>query len=519
MKKRYNYNGVIILALAFFASVRIIYLIWGPFDLSPDEAHYWEWSRRLDLSYYSKGPAVAYVIAFFTAIFGNTAFGVRIGAVVFSTLASYLLYLIAADVFEDSRNGFYAALLANIVPIFSAGSVLMTTDVLFVFFWAAAIYCVLAAIKDNDGKGAAWWYLTGVSVGLGFLSKYTMALLYPCLLLFLAFSKKDRFWLKRFEPYTGALLSLVIATPVIYWNISHGLVTIRHTMGQAHVGSAGLIDTDNSGFTIMPLLEFIGSQAALITPLIFAGGIYGLWRCVKTGLREGRSPLLLAFFTSAPLFLFFCLASLNGKVQGNWAIASYVTAFAATPWAFTGLYRQGRAINLLKTVAVVAISISVIATVIAYEPAILEPLGFRHIIDRPPFNRVTGWKELGARVSELRAKMPPETGVFIMSDTYQITSELAFYTEGQPMTYNAYTGERRMNQYDLWPGYGSLKGSNAIYVKGGSAVAEDAITEKFDVCTRDVFMLRLVDRPLKEFTFFRCYNFKGGDAPGEIHKF
>jgi hypothetical protein len=30
-----------------------------PFDLAPDEAHYWDWSRHLDWSYYSKGPLVA----------------------------------------------------------------------------------------------------------------------------------------------------------------------------------------------------------------------------------------------------------------------------------------------------------------------------------------------------------------------------------------------------------------------------------------------------------------------------
>src|SRR5262245_32109308 len=31
-------------------------------DLAPDEAHYWDWSRHLDWSYYSKGPLVAYLI-------------------------------------------------------------------------------------------------------------------------------------------------------------------------------------------------------------------------------------------------------------------------------------------------------------------------------------------------------------------------------------------------------------------------------------------------------------------------
>src|SRR5262249_25418158 len=30
-----------------------------PLDLGQDEAHYWDWSRHLDWSYYSKGPLVA----------------------------------------------------------------------------------------------------------------------------------------------------------------------------------------------------------------------------------------------------------------------------------------------------------------------------------------------------------------------------------------------------------------------------------------------------------------------------
>src|SRR5436190_146486 len=33
-----------------------------PLNLSGDEAHYWDWSRQLELSYYSKGPLVAYII-------------------------------------------------------------------------------------------------------------------------------------------------------------------------------------------------------------------------------------------------------------------------------------------------------------------------------------------------------------------------------------------------------------------------------------------------------------------------
>ena len=74
--------GLLVAAvLAVLTGLRLAFLAWGGLDLSPDEAHYWEWSRRLDLSYYSKGPLIAYLIAGLTAVFGTSAFGIRLGAV------------------------------------------------------------------------------------------------------------------------------------------------------------------------------------------------------------------------------------------------------------------------------------------------------------------------------------------------------------------------------------------------------------------------------------------------------
>src|SRR6516165_6611757 len=53
------------------AALRITYLVRDcPLDLAPDEAHYWDWSRHLDWSYYSKGPLVALLIRAGTALAG-----------------------------------------------------------------------------------------------------------------------------------------------------------------------------------------------------------------------------------------------------------------------------------------------------------------------------------------------------------------------------------------------------------------------------------------------------------------
>ncbi len=92
--QRKPYSTALIIFLLALGLFRIYYILNGPIDLSPDEAHYWEWSRRLDLSYYSKGPVIAYLIYLGTHIFGNTVFGIRIMAVVFSALGSIVLYIL-----------------------------------------------------------------------------------------------------------------------------------------------------------------------------------------------------------------------------------------------------------------------------------------------------------------------------------------------------------------------------------------------------------------------------------------
>ncbi len=73
-----------VLALGWILALTLLHL-WmigsGRWPLSGDEAHYWEWSRRLDWSYYSKGPLVAYLIALSTRFGAHTEFWVRLPAV------------------------------------------------------------------------------------------------------------------------------------------------------------------------------------------------------------------------------------------------------------------------------------------------------------------------------------------------------------------------------------------------------------------------------------------------------
>ena len=64
--------------IAYAFALRLTYL--GSVELLPEEAYYWNYSRHLDIGYLDHPPMVAWLIRLGTAAFGQSQFGVRIGA-------------------------------------------------------------------------------------------------------------------------------------------------------------------------------------------------------------------------------------------------------------------------------------------------------------------------------------------------------------------------------------------------------------------------------------------------------
>jgi undecaprenyl-diphosphatase len=511
------HSTILFLSLLALSLFRIYYIQHGPLELSPDEAHYWEWSRRLDLSYYSKGPMIAYLIYLGTSVFGDTVFGIRIMAVVFSLLSSVVLYKTGKELYGET-TGVASAILLQMIPLFSTYGVVFTIDSPFIFFWILSLFLFSRAVcsthkgspprslhmpgeempgqggtlhtqEDAAGVSSRVWILLGISVGMGMLTKYTMAFFYPCAFLCLLLTPERRYLLLTKGPYAAFFVSIVLFIPVIFWNAQHEWVTFRHTAGQAHLGE---------GFRVSPLtfIEFVGSQLGVLTPLLCVFMLHALWK-LRTLIRGS-----FLFWFSFPVLLFFALKSIHAKVQANWAMTGYITGVIAFCALYAGSWytlRRGK-----KTGVVAAVVLALFVTGISHYPSVLNlPPGL------DPTVRLQGWESLGKEVSRLAEKMKETAPVFIFSDKYQVSSQLAFYGEGHPVTY-CIELSRRMNQYDIWPGFNDLVHYNAVFVRTGDVRASKKVYRSFQKVEKRLFHAYTKHRrEIKEYSIFLCYDFKG----------
>lgn len=516
-------HTTLLFSFLFVISVfRIYYILHGPLDLGPDEAHYWEWSRRLDLSYYSKGPMIAYLIYIGTSIFGDSVFGIRIMAVVFSALSSVYLFKLVNEMYADRQaiidesqkaNGnsiaLISAILLQIIPLFAPFGVIFTIDSPFIFFWILSLYVFWKAVNNTavgnqqsavSSQGLKLWLFLGASIGLGLLTKYTMAFFYASAFLFLLFSEK-RHLLKTSRPYAALFISLLVFSPVIIWNFQHDWVTIKHTAGQAHV-------SEGIKLSLKTFIEFLISQIGIITPILFVMMCLAIFKLQKSESGP-QSKFLFWFFV--PVIAFFLLKSIQGKVQPNWAMTGYITGIIAFARYLVGQRAKGKG---QPVIAAIAILLALLVTVISHYPSIIKLP-----VKLDPSSRIRGWKELGIEVGKIHDSISGKGETFIFSDRYQVSSELAFYVKGNPRTYSVNLG-RRMNQYDLWPDMNSYaaklrqnnggeRSINAVFVTIGDISMPAELADAFERFERKLFQVYDRGRLLREYSIFICYNFKG----------
>lgn len=486
---------------------RLIYS--GAFLLAPDEANYWQWSRHMALGYHDQAPMIAWAIRVATLIFGHTEAAVRLPSVLAMAVAS--AYMVAtAKRWISPFAAFNTSLLIQSILIFNIGALLATADGIQAAAWAAASYHVARAYDEDTWPQ---WLLGGLWFGFGMLSKYTMVIFLPGVFLYGIFSKKHRQRLTGIWPYAGVLIGFIMFMPVIFWNVKNGWNSFRHV---AYIGGA------NEQFTIHLnyLGDYLVSQAGSLSPLVFILIILGWSFALRKRYKSENWIYPYLFFTSFPMFAGFALLSLHTRVYGNWPTAGYLTATILISALFapksdsTADTKQRAGQRIWPWAIGTSYAFTALLLIHIIWPVLPIPIK----LDRTA-TELSGWKALGEKADEMLKKMPNPQKTFVFGFGYQVASELAFYTPGNPRTVSI-NKWKRPNVYDYWWKDEDLISMDAIGITYDPESHINKLNQVFDyvdppieikIFRKSLFYKDESEKEVVEiFYLYRAYDFKGG---------
>ena len=422
---------------------RMAYVTWlSPYGLGPDEAQYWHWTRHLDWSYLTKPPLTTTMIWLSTSVFDETLVGVKFWALVGQSAVVLLGFGLAGAMAGVGAAWLAFGLLAT-VPIVTVGGLLMSPDALLLPLWMLALYLIISEFKNNNLTWNVWVWV-GVVVGVAGLAKYNAALFYPLLLGWALLEKRS--WLKQPQPYVAGGISLLMQAPVLIWNMQNGWAGVHHVLWQADGGGDGR----HGGWAT--LLEFLGGQALVLGPVVFAVMV-GVWGGAVVRYRRLPPAMRLLLVFTLPMFLVFTVQTLNAKVQPNWPLLATVPALVMVAVSVAPYVR-------LRGVVIAGLVLNVVFSTVLHDTFMLRAAGLdtRYKID--PTKDMRGWPEMGALIGLQTARLD---NPLILTTRYQTAAQVAFHTPQRPETLYMNDGTRRANQYDLWS-WPSLEGRMVLYV-------------------------------------------------------
>lgn len=446
--------------LIYLCLLRFLYM--GVLELEYHEAYYWTYSQKLDIGYLDHPPMVAWLNYLSTFIFGNTEWGVRFPTIPCYVLMNVFLFLLTKDIFDRS-TACRALILLNVLRPFFETGFLMTTDVPLMTCWAGTIYFLHQVFLRDKRWG--WWGV-GIFLGLGLVSKYTIALLGFAILVFMVMDKKARRWFFRPEPYAAFFVTIFIFLPVILWNMQNDWISFKFQSGSRL-----------SVFYGFNLDELFNIWLKMLTPVGIFAIILALLPRSSQDISSVSSPSYYRFllvFTLFPLSIFI-YQSCIGNPKANWTSPIWfplipLLAHQMSPEKLVYLGKKVKFV-LKLWVPTIILMMSFYGIHWCYYvfgiPGVGYPIRSKH---------TQRWQEIGEEIRKVEQQLIAETGTIplvVGMDEFEVSALLGFYrdqyeSEWPKKTVINTSGRHLFGQetvmYSYWFPSKEQKGKNIILV-------------------------------------------------------
>lgn len=447
--------------------------------LTPQESYFAYFADNLSLSYYDHPPLVGYTIWLFMQVFGHTVFAVKFAGFVITMLTQISFFALASRILRSSRKYLAWVLLCSSMMLTTL-SLQNCPDVVLILFWTLSVWALYCAIFDKQNR---YWVYAGLFMGLAFDSKFPAMGLLAGMLLFLLFSRRYRNLFATPWPYITIAIMVLIASPVLIWNMQNDFVSFR-------VPSAMRAEPFDSD-TPANIFHFTLSQIIILMPILFVGlwwvtGKYLLRIITKPNQINPEMWFLYCFFM--PIFVGVYLVSIFGEVKYNWLIPTYITGIIMMARL---LKKRWQKWHWACTIAIHIVAIYGIM-IAPQAPDVRYNLGLDS-------------KQLAHSVDSIH-KEYPNTFIFA-TDGYKTTAKISFYSN------DTIYGPQIIDQLPYHFGYvglntQQLKGKDGILVKPHlySNTPFHLIKPYFDSVEK-IKTIKIADS--QAYDIFYCKNYSG----------
>ncbi len=252
-------------------------------------------ARGLAWGYVAWPPFTPFLARLALALFGPSPIGLRF----FAVLAEGIVMLLVGLMIRDLGGRRWAQILGAVAVTTTPNAIIQgglfqyeTFDYL---CWVLLAFTVIRLLKSENPR---WWLGIGAAIGLGMMTKFTIALSAAGLMVGIL-ATRNRRCLKSPWLWGGALLALLIWLPNLVWEIQNHWVSLNF-LGSIHArdvqaGQAGSFLIEQVEFNLNPVMLF----------LVIAGLFYFFFA------KEGQRYRMLGWMYVVP-FVLLLLAQGNG---------------------------------------------------------------------------------------------------------------------------------------------------------------------------------------------------------------
>jgi len=451
-------GDLMILLLLALARVLLHTLTNGQYGFHRDELATLDDARYLAWGYVAYPPLTPAVARVALELFGPSLPGLRL----FAALAQGATMVLAGLMARELGGGRWAQIVASLAVAIAPISLLMGALFQYVAFdylwWTVVAYCAIRLLRSEDPR---WWLEIGAAIGLGMLTKYTMAFCSIGLVAGVLLTSSRRYLASRWA-WGGAALALLVVLPNLLWQAQHGFVSLEF-LGAIHARDVAIGRTQ--GYLVEQL--FVSANPFTI-PLWIAGLAFFLVA------RSGRRYRLVGWMFVVPFALFLVAQGRSYYLGPAYPMLLAAGAVAGESWMGSLRPAWARLARGLTAAALVVGAALGGALMLPIAPVGSDLWNITSAV-HDNFVEQVGWPELVETVAGIYAALPAEqrARTAILAGNYGEAGAVNLYGPAHDLP----QGISGVNSY--WPrGYGEPPPETLIVL----GFRRDAVDRLFESC-------------------------------------